>query len=146
MQSWQEIGAGMKIQNMPAAVIWGEFWQQSKFNSVLVAVNFMLGSDPDVTPRFGSNSTPARGGRGQNTYQYQNKEADRLLALGASQFDQNDRRQTYRELQKIIRDDLAILPLFQMAITEGTKEGLHGFAANSNTSTNCWNMREWYWA
>jgi peptide/nickel transport system substrate-binding protein len=37
-----------------------------------------------VTPRFGSGAIPAKGGRGYNTYQYQNPEADRLLAEGAS--------------------------------------------------------------
>lgn len=146
MQDWRKIGVGLKISNMPPAVMWGEFWQQSKFQSVVVGVNFMLGSDPDVTPRFGSTATPAKGGRGFNTYQYANKEADRLLALGASQFDFATRKATYGELQKLIRNDLAILPLFQSALAEGIKTGLQGFAPNINTSSNCWNMREWYWA
>ena len=146
MQDWKAIGASLRISNMPAAVIWGEFWQQSKFQSVIVGVNFMLGSDPDVTPRFGSGAIPAKGGRGYNTYQYQNKEADRLLTQGAAQFDLAERKKTYGALQKLIRDDLAILPLFQSVIAEGTKEGLQGFAPNINTSSNCWNMREWYWA
>ena len=146
MQDWKAIGASLRISNMPAAVIWGEFWQQSKFQSVIVGVNFMLGSDPDVTPRFGSGAIPAKGGRGYNTYQYQNKEADRLLTQGAAQFDLAERKKTYGALQKLIRDDLAILPLFQSVIAEGIKEGLQGFAPNINTSSNCWNMREWYWA
>lgn len=146
MQDWRAIGAGMRINNMPAAVIWGEFWQQSKFNSVLVSVNFMLGSDPDVTPRFGSGAIPAKGGRGFNTYQYQNPDVDRLLKQGASQFDQAARKTTYGEMQKIIRRDLAILPLFQAVISEGIKDGLQGFAPNINASSNCWNMREWFWA
>ena len=145
-QDWKAIGALLNISNMPAAVIWGDFWQQSKFQSVIVGVNFMLGSDPDVTPRFGSGAIPAKGGRGYNTYQYQSKEADRLLAEGAAQFDLAARKRTYGTLQKLIRDDLAILPLFQSVIAEGTKDGLQGFAPNINTSSNCWNMREWYWA
>src|SRR5205807_1456588 len=66
IQDWRAIGAAMRVNNMPAAVIWGDFWQQSKFNSVIVGVNFMLGSDPDVTPRFGSGAIPAKGGRGSN--------------------------------------------------------------------------------
>ncbi len=146
MQDWRALGATMRINNMPPAVMWGEFWQQSKYQSTIVAVNFMLGSDPDVTPRFGSGAIPAKGGRGNNTYQYQNKNVDRLLAEGAAQFDLVARKKTYGELQKIIRQDLAILPLFQSVITEGTKDGLQGFAPNINTSSNCWNMREWYWA
>jgi peptide/nickel transport system substrate-binding protein len=146
IQDWKAIGAAMRINNMPAAVIWGEYWQQSKFQSVIVGVNFMLGSDPDVTPRFGSGAIAAKGGRGFNTYQYQSAEADKLLAQGAAQFDQAARKTTYGELQKIIRNDLAILPLFQAFIAEGVKDGLQGFAPNINCSSNCWNMREWYWA
>lgn len=146
MQDWRGIGAAMRIQNMPPAVMWGEFWQQSKFNSALVSVNFMLGADPDVTPRFGSGAIPAKGGRGFNTYQYQNPEADRLLALGARQFDLAERKASYGQLQKIIRADLAILPLYQGVISEGLKANLRGFRPNANTSTNCWNIREWYWA
>jgi peptide/nickel transport system substrate-binding protein len=99
-----------------------------------------------VTPRFGSGAIPAKGGRGYNTYQYQNAEADRLLSQGAKQFDLEQRKATYGELQKLIRNDLAILPLFQGFIAEGIKEGLQGFRPNINMSINSWNMREWYWA
>lgn len=146
MQEWQGIGAAMKIQNMPAAVIWGEFWQMSKFNSVMVSVNYQLGSDPDVTPRFSSKAIPAKGGRGQNTFQFENAEVDALLLKGATQFDQAARKATYGRIQEIIRDELTILPIFQQVLVEGVKEGLHGFRANINTSSNCWNIREWYWA
>ncbi|MBX6742956.1 MAG: peptide ABC transporter substrate-binding protein [Acetobacteraceae bacterium] len=146
MQDWRAIGADLRINNMPAAVIWGEFWQQSKFQSVMVSVNYMLGSDPDVTPRFSSKAIPAKGGRGNNNIQYANPEMDRLLFQGATQFDQAARRDTYRQIQSIIRDDLAILPLFQAVLVEGTKEGLNGYRPNINTSSNCWNLREWYWA
>jgi len=145
VQDWRAIGAAMRVNNMPPAVMWGEFWQQSKFNSALVSVNFMLGSDPDVTPRFGSGAIPAKGGRGFNTYQYQSPAADQLLAEGAKQFDLAKRKAIYGDLQKLIRNDLAVLPLFQGTITEGVKEGLQGFRPNINSSINCWNIREWYW-
>ena len=106
----------------------------------------MLGGDPDATQYFGSGSIPAKGGRGTNVYQYRSAEADRLLAEGARQFDRARRKATYGELQKLIRNDLAILPLFQSFIAEGVKEGLQGFRPNINMSINSWNMREWYWA
>lgn len=146
MQDWQAVGASMKIQNMPAAVIWGEFWQQSKFSSVMVAVNYQLGGDPDVTPRFSSKAIGAKGGRGQNNIQFQNAEVDRLLAEGATEFDQDRRKAIYGRIQRIIREELAILPIFQQALVEGTKEGLNGFRPNINTSSNCWNIRDWYWS
>ncbi|RKK03857.1 peptide ABC transporter substrate-binding protein [Pseudoroseomonas wenyumeiae] len=146
MQDWKAIGAGMRIQNMPAAVIWGEFWQQSKYNSVMVSVNYMLGSDPDVTPRFSSKAIPAKGGRGQNTFQFQNAEVDDLLLKGATTFDQEKRKEVYGRIQQVIREELAILPIFQQTLVEGTKDNLMGFQPNINTSSNCWNIREWYWA
>jgi peptide/nickel transport system substrate-binding protein len=146
MQDWRAVGAAMKISNMPAAVIWGEFWQKSKYESVMVGSNFMLGNDPDVTPRFSSKAIPAKGGTGLNTYQYQNPEVDRLLAQGATQFDPGERKATYGRVQQLIRDDLAILPIYQTVMAEGVKEGLQGFAANINCSSNCWNMRSWFWA
>jgi peptide/nickel transport system substrate-binding protein len=146
MQGWKSIGAGMRIQNMPAAVIWGDFWQMSKYNSVIVGVNYMLGSDPDVTPRFSSQAIPAQGGRGQNTFQFKNAEVDELLLKGATEFDQAKRKQIYYRIQQIVCEELAILPLYQSTIVEGVKEGLAGFRPNINTSSNCWNIREWFWA
>ena len=146
VQDWRALGAAMRIQNMPAAVIWGEFWQQSKFSSVMVSVNYMLGSDPDVTPRFSSTAIPAKGGRGQNTFQFRNAEVDELLARGAREFDQGGRKAIYGRVQQVVREELAILPIFQQVLVEGTKEGLVGFRPNINTSSNCWNIREWYWA
>ncbi|MGO4675089.1 peptide ABC transporter substrate-binding protein [Bosea sp. 2YAB26] len=146
MQDWRALGVAMRINNMPGAVIWGEFWQKSKFESVMVGSNFMLGNDPDVTPRFSSRAIPAKAGSGLNTYQYQNPEIDRLLAEGASQFDQAERKATYGKIQKIIRDDLVLLPIYQTVMAEGIKDGLQGFAANINCSSNCWNMRSWFWA
>lgn len=145
-QDWLAIGAEMKISNMPAAVIWGDFWQKSKFESVAVGSNFMIGNDPDVTPRFSSKAIPAKQGAGLNTYQYQNAEIDRLLALGASQFDQQERKATYSRIQRMIREDLVLLPVYQSVMAEGLKDGLNGFAPNINCSSNCWNMRDWFWA
>jgi len=146
MQDWREIGVEMTIENMPAAVIWGDFWQKSKFQSVMVASNFLQGNDPDATARFSSNATPATGGNGFNTYQYKNPEIDTLLAQGTRELDVKARTRIYHRIQEIIRDDLVFLPVSQSVLVEAVKEKLMGYEANVNSSTNCWNMRSWYWA
>ncbi|MDJ0389597.1 peptide ABC transporter substrate-binding protein [Roseomonas sp. E05] len=146
MQDWQGIGAAMKINNMPAAVIWGEFYTQSKFQSVLVSSTYMTGNDPDCSIRFASWATPAKGGSGSNYYQYANSELDRLLATGVTSFNREARKDAYREVQQIIRDDLVLLPIYQPAPVEGIKEGLIGYQPNVNVSSNCWNIGSWYWA
>jgi len=146
MQDFKGIGAAMTISNLPAAVMWGEYWQKSKFQSVIVAVSFSTSSDPDVTQRFASDQIGAKGGQGYNTIQYQNPELDRLLSDGVVQFDLAKRKETYAKIQSLIREDYAVLPLFQDVSREGVKAGLQGYAPNLNMPSNCWNMREWYWA
>jgi peptide/nickel transport system substrate-binding protein len=145
-QNWQDIGAAMTIRNMPAAVIWGDFYADSKFDSVMVGEDFLTGPDPDVAYYFDSHSIPAKGGAGDNTMQYINPEVDKLLELGQSSVDQTKRKAAYLRLQSIIRDDLPLLPIFQYAMVEGTKGKLMGYRANINTQSNCWNIGQWYWA
>jgi peptide/nickel transport system substrate-binding protein len=144
-QNWQEVGAKMTIKNMPAAVIWGDYFAMSQFDSVMVGEDFLTGPDPDVAYFFDSRNIPAKGGAGNNTMQYVNPAADKLLAEGAATTDMAKRKEIYAQVQTIIRADLPLLPLFQYATIEGTKAKLIGYAANVNSQSNQWNVREWYW-
>jgi peptide/nickel transport system substrate-binding protein len=145
-QTWKEIGADMQIKNMPAAVIWGDYYNLSKYDSVMVGQNEMTGPDPDVTTYYSSKATMAKGGAGQNTMQYVNPKVDELLAEGATTLEQSKRVPIYHELQSIIRNDLPMLPIFQYARIEGTKAGLVGYAPSVYVQSNCWNIAQWYWA
>lgn len=144
-QNWLAIGAKMTIRNFPAAVVWGDYWNLSQFESVMAGINFMVGPDPDPTRNFSSGSIPVKGGSGWNTGQYIEPEVDRLLAEGATTFDREKRRQAYLRLQEIIRRDLPNLPLFQYTMAQGVKEGLEGFTPNVNVMMNSWNAHTWYW-
>jgi peptide/nickel transport system substrate-binding protein len=145
-QTWKEIGADMQIKNMPAAVIWGDYYNMSKYDSVMIGQNEMTGPDPDVTIYYSSKATMAKGGSGQNTMEYNNPKVDQLLAQGATTLEQSKRIPIYRELQSIIRDDLPMLPIFQYARIEGTKKGLMGYEPSVYVQSNCWNVGQWYWA
>ncbi|GHC62467.1 peptide ABC transporter substrate-binding protein [Limoniibacter endophyticus] len=145
-QSLAEIGVEMKISNLPPAVMWGEFWTQSQFDSVLVSVIFMIGADPDVTSRFHSDAIPAQGGRGANNGQYKNPEVDALLEEGGKTFDQEARKAIYRQVQEKIRADLPLLPLYQNMTVRGRKEGIEGVEPNINTRIDTWNTAAYYWA
>ena len=145
-QNWKEIGVAMTIKNMPPAVVWGDYFMQSQFDSVMVAWHFSAGADPDVSAFFSSHSIPAKGGAGNNAMQYSNAEVDKLLTLGAATPEMAKRKQIYVQVQSIVRGDLPLLPLFNNAVIEGTKAKLIGYAPNVNTSSNAWNVGEWYWA
>jgi peptide/nickel transport system substrate-binding protein len=145
-QTWAEIGAKMTINNLPPAVMWGDYWMMSKFESAMVGIDFMIGPDPDTTDFFSSRSIKAKGGGGQNTTQYSNPEVDALLLQGASTFDQQKRKAAYQKMQEITRRDLPYLPIFQYTMVQGVKGKLQGFAPNVNVQENCWNASTWYWA
>ena len=144
-QGWQDVGAKMTIKNLPPAVMWGDYWVQSQFDTGVVGIDFMSGPDPEVSDYFRSTACPAKGGSGQNTFQYANPEVDTLLTQGGTTLDQGARAPIYRRIQELVRNDLPVLPLFQYALVEGTKDKLVGHAPNVNVRSNCWNMRDWYW-
>jgi peptide/nickel transport system substrate-binding protein len=146
MQDWAQIGAKMTINNMPAAVIWGEFYTRSKFESLIVGTAFRTVIDPDPAARFASDAIPAKSGAGANQMQWANAEVDQLLKDGQTTFDQEKRKAIYWKLQEIAREELPILPIFQYAPVEGYKEGLIGYEPNVNARQNTWNMGSWYWA
>jgi len=82
-QTFAEIGVEMNIENLPAAVMWGDFWVQSEFDTALVGITYLVAADPDVSNRFHTDAIAAQGGRGSNTGQYSNPELDALLEEGA---------------------------------------------------------------
>lgn len=145
-QSWRDIGVQMTINDLPPAVMWGDFWMQSKFESAFAGIAFLTGPDPDASDYFSSKAINVQGGAGQNTFQYKNAEIDDLLVKGATTLRQDQRAEIYKKIQAIIRDDLPFLPIFQYAVVEGTKKGLMGFQPTVNIRCNTWNVNTWYWA
>ncbi|MFV0472943.1 MAG: peptide ABC transporter substrate-binding protein, partial [Pikeienuella sp.] len=144
-QTFQEIGAEMTISNLPPAVMWGDYWMMSEFDTVIVGMNCFAGPDPDTSDYFRSTASPVKGGNGQNTWVYNNPEVDALLIEGASLMTQEERIPVYRKIQEIMREDLPFLPIFQYATIRGKKAGLEGYVANINNRIDTWDVRSWKW-
>ncbi|WP_274426891.1 peptide ABC transporter substrate-binding protein [Chelativorans sp. YIM 93263] len=144
-QSYADIGVEMEISNLPPAVMWGEYWQMSEFDSAMVGIVYTTGPDPDVSNYLDSSAISAKGGAGQNTWQYENETIDELLARGGSLFEPVKRKEVYNEIQEIVRKDLPFLPIFQYANLRGHKTGLEGFDPNVNVRIETWNVNEWRW-
>lgn len=145
-QTFKDIGAEMTISNLPPAVMWGDYWVKSEFDSVIVGLNVMTGADPECSDYYKSTSSPATGGVGQNTWVYANPKVDELLIKGAELVDPAARLPIYKEVQSLIRQDLPFFPLFQYMAVRGYKDGLEGIRYNINTRADTWNIREWRWA
>ncbi|MFC4670964.1 peptide ABC transporter substrate-binding protein [Seohaeicola nanhaiensis] len=144
-QTFAEIGVEMTIENLPAAVMWGDFWGLSQFDTAMVGITYLIGADPDVTNRFHSKAITAQGGAGSNNAQYKNPEVDALLEEGSRTFDPEKRREIYFRVQEIIRQDLPFLPLFANTQIYGRKAGIQGYVPNTNTRTESWKAASWYW-
>ena len=144
-QSFKEIGVEMTISNLPPAVMWGEYWMMSQWDSVVVGINFMTGPDPESSDYFKSTSINAQGGAGQNTWQMNYPEVDELLEKGGEEFVPEKRREIYARIQDIIREELPLLPIFQYANIRGHKEGLEGYQPSVNVRITTWNAKDWRW-
>ncbi|WP_421407229.1 peptide ABC transporter substrate-binding protein [Agrobacterium tumefaciens] len=142
-QSFKDIGVEMTISNLPPAVMWGDYWMLSKFDSVIVGLDFLTGPDPDTSDFFRSTSSAAKGGSGQNTWQFVNKDVDDLLAKGGSLFVPEERKAVYLKIQEIMRKELPLLPLFQYATVRGHKQGVENVKPNVNSRIDTWNVATW---
>ncbi len=145
-QTFAQIGAEMTIRNLPPAVMWGDHWMMSQFQSAIAGIVFLTGGDPDTSDYFSSKSIPAQGGAGQNTWQWKNKVVDELLAEGATIFIPEERRKTYAKIQELVRDELPFLPLHQFTDLRGFKKGFEGFVPNVNVRIDSWNINSWRWS
>lgn len=142
-QSFKEIGVEMTIQNLPPAVMWGDYWMKSEFDTVVVGLNVLTGADPDTSDYFLSTASPARGGAGQNTFAYQSAEVDALMKQGGETFTPEERKPIYQKMQEVIRKDLPFLPIYQYAVCKGRKDTVSGPAPNVNNRIDDWNVRDW---
>lgn len=139
-------GIEMNISNMPSAVLFGDFWMLSKFESVLHGEQFLTGSDPDTSNYFLSTASAAKGGSGLNFWQFVNPEVDELVVRGSTTFVPEERQKIYFRIQEIIREELPFLPIYQRVRIGGHKEGAEGVIANVNNRIDNWNVNVWRWA
>lgn len=67
---------------------------------------------------------------GSNSGRYVNPELDRLLDEGRLTFETEKREAIYRDVQRIIADDAAMIPVFHVSQVNVAKPGLTGYAVH----------------
>ncbi|MCW3475525.1 peptide ABC transporter substrate-binding protein [Limobrevibacterium gyesilva] len=145
-QNWKRIGVEMEIRNFPASVVWGEYTTKSQFDTLLVSWEPTVGMDPDYTARAHSKQIPAKTGVGSNYVQYENAEVDRLLELGVTQANIEDRKATYARIQEILAEEVPFAPHGGTYQGNLKKKQLTGIKPNGYTVNAAWNLYEWAWA
>ena len=87
--------------------------------------------------------TKANGYRGGNYAGYKSAEADRLIAAGAATLDPVERGAVYRQLERLLLDDLPALPLAYVPTVSVARASLVGYAPPRGPIGDTWNAWEW---
>ena len=144
-QNWKDINVSMEIRNMPASVVWGEYTTKSEFDTLMVAWGLIMGMDPDYTDRCHSKLIPAKTGKGSNYVQYENAKVDRLLEEGVVTPGRASRIEIYKEIQKILDEEVPFAPIFTWNNLYGKKSSVKGYKVNGYVKDQTWNVQDWYW-
>jgi peptide/nickel transport system substrate-binding protein len=142
-QQWRQIGVELTINNKPAAVLFGDFFRLSKFETMFSGIP-VAGGEPDITFRLDSKYIPAKGGKGRNTVAYENPTVDQLCEAGAREMDREKRKKIYWDLQEILVDELPYLPIFHYSSRRGIRDHVQGYQPNPYVYDYTWSANEWW--
>ena len=131
---------------MPASVVWGEYTTKSQFDTLLVAWEPTVGMDPDYAARAHSKQIPVKHGVGSNYVQYENAEVDKLLELGVTQTDVEERKKTYWRVQEILHAEMPFAPQLGTAQGRLKRKNLLNDKPNEYVVDATWNIQDWAWA
>lgn len=103
---FREAGLNVKHESYE----WATYYDDIKKGNFQIAVMKWVGIvDPDIyRDAFHSKETPP----GRNRGAYRNPQVDRLLDQGMDEEDRDKRRAIFLQVQKLVHDDLAIIPLW----------------------------------
>ena len=142
-QAYKEIGIELTIDNRPASTLWTEDVPAGKFETLMVAWDNPIPSDPDPTSRLHSTMIPVESGAGANYVQFKNAEADKLMEQGVRETDQAKRAEIYQQLQALLAEELPWAPLFNNVDKFGYANELQGYEINPYSATNFGNAVTW---
>ncbi|HYO29528.1 MAG TPA: peptide ABC transporter substrate-binding protein, partial [Thermomicrobiales bacterium] len=129
-QAYKEIGVEMSIDNRPASTLWTEDVPAGNYDTLMVAWDNAIQSDPDPTSRLHSTMIPFEGGAGANYVAFKNEEADRLMEEGVRETDQAKRAEIYKRLQVILAEELPWAPILNNFDKFGHKASVQNYRPN----------------
>ncbi|MBA2254261.1 MAG: ABC transporter substrate-binding protein [Chloroflexi bacterium] len=141
--SWRAIGFRAELELLPAAELFERRLRPGAFDLALLDLD--LGLDPDLFPLLASSQAQAGG---SNLAGYQSAEMDRLLMAARQPADPETRRQRFAALQRLLAQQLPILPIAFAEWSYVVRDVLVGPAPRlvPSGSERWWNVLAWRFA
>lgn len=144
----RKVGVDLAVEHVPSKTLLDLRTGRLPLRAFEVAEYAWAGSyDPgaDALYFWASSSIPSNANNlsGGNYPGYRNPEVDRLLAAGMATLSQEERARIYRQIQRILMDDLPSLPLFYVPNVSAASRKLTGFRPGIGAIGETWNVHEW---
>lgn len=134
----EDIGLTVEIEDVPSPNL---------FDKQLPEGNFQMGEwawlatpEPQLDTLFSADSIPPDG---QNYYRYEDPKASFLMSRADETVDEDERADIIKQVQKIMADDVPVLPLYQRPVYYAYDNNLEGPEINSTLAGPFWNIGEW---
>jgi peptide/nickel transport system substrate-binding protein len=132
----KEFGMEIKIKNAEADVLFGEWLPEHNFdiaNFAWVATPFAVSSNQSI---FSTGSA-------QNYGQFSNKQVDELFTQAVSELDQKKATELGNQIDQILYDEMATVPLYQKPQLIGWRNTYTGIGDNLSSQGPFWNAGVW---
>lgn len=126
-QSLEEVGLKVKLRGLK----WETYLEKLRYGQHELAITGFVGMnyDPDLYFEMNWDRNNAVFGGTNNSF-YRNEYINRLLTSCRFEPDRKNRARNYEKIQKILRDDSPIIPLYYYQTRAVMNKSIHGFSAN----------------
>lgn len=138
---------GRQLENVGITVETDNTSSSTLFEERLPEGDFQMGGwawlatpEPQLNTLFGGDSFPPDG---QNYYRYENPKASFLMQQAGETIDREKRAYIIKQVQRIMAEDLPLIPLYQRPVYYAYDEKLEGPEVNPTLAGPFWNIGEW---
>ena len=134
----EEVGITVEADNTSSSILFGERLPEGDFQ--MGEWTWLATPEPQLNTLFGGDSFPPDG---QNYYRYEDPKASFLMQQADQTIDRKKRAEILEQVQRIMADDLPLIPLYQRPVYYAYDENLEGPKVNPTLVGPFWNIGEW---
>jgi peptide/nickel transport system substrate-binding protein len=138
-QQMKEVGIEIKLQQYPVDTMFVEVLPEGNFGMALKANTYSL--EPDLLPELGEDELPPDG---FNVWRYKSSEVTEILRQANTAVGDKEKRvELIKRAQRMLAEDVPVIPLFPNVVAVAYDENLEGVKFNPMTYASTWNLADW---